>query len=117
MTSKQSIKTKSFYLLVYNIVHPPKTPPPRPAKKKINNIKKTHLPQQKVNVNSTICYLFPNIYHIPLIKPHLGTLDGKRERGGQGTCDGLICFCIGQGREERINTSNTQPFNFSSYLF
>lgn len=79
MTSKQSIKTKSFYLLVYNIVHPPKTPPPQ---KKNQQHKKTHLPQQKVNVNSTICYLFPNIYHIPLIKPHLGTLDGKREREG-----------------------------------
>lgn len=81
MTSKQSIKTKSFYLLVYNIVHPPKTHPP-PTKKKNQQHKKTHLPQQKVNVNSTICYLFLNIYHIPLIKPHLGTLDGKREREG-----------------------------------
>lgn len=111
MTSKQSVKTKSFYLLVYNIVHP------RNLKKKINNIKKHIYHNKKVNVNSTICYLFPNIHHIPLIKPHMGTLDGERKRGGQGTCDGFISFCIGQGREERINTSNTQPFNFSSYLF
>lgn len=35
-----------------------------------------------------------NIHHIPLIKPHLGTLDGERGGGGggQGTCDGLSVF-------------------------
>lgn len=116
MTSKQSIKTKSFYLLVYNIVHPPKTHPPH--QKKNQQHKKNTFTTTKSQCQLHNLLSFPKHLSHSINQTTFGYIRWKeRERGGQGTCDGLICFCIGQGREERINTSNTQPFNFSSYLF